>query len=292
MNPGTCAICQSPLPPFQAAGPPICGALSCRWKYQALPSHELCQICGRVLSVPDRSVGACSDRRCWLTLTEERRRIREAQLQAEAQALCDSAAEQFPQLRDRSIPITIVPAYSGTSARVPKHRRDALRRRLTRLVQQPAEPPPVAAEVSAVAISDATGSALQAACTNCRGVCCANGNDHAYLTTETLHRVKRANPDLSDDQVVDLYLSHVGQRGYAGSCIFHQSTGCGLPREMRSATCNNFFCSPLRDFMAAAARNPAATVFLAAVDNRSVRAGALVRGERVTNVRSAQRRSS
>jgi predicted nucleic acid-binding Zn ribbon protein len=291
MPAATCAICDTPLPPFPPAGPPLCGSLPCSWKYQVLPKEHLCQVCGRLLSVPDRSVGACSDRRCWLTLSEERRRVRQAELEAEAAALCAAAAEQFPQLRDRSIPITIIPAYSGTSTRIPNHRRAALERRLTRLVQQPAETPPEApTDQPSAAPAASTEAALQAACTNCRGVCCANGNDHAYLTPETLHRVRAANPGLSDDQIVALYLSHVGPRGYAGSCIFHQSTGCALPRAMRSDTCNSFFCSPMREFMTGAARDPAAPVFLAAVDNRAVRAGVLVSESQVERVRPAPKR--
>ncbi len=289
LTPSTCTICAAPLPPFQSAGPPLCGAQPCRWKYQALPSYQLCQVCGRLLSEPDRAIGACSDRRCWLTLAETRRRLREAELQAEAVALCASATQHFSELRDRTIPITIVPAYHGTSTRVPRHRRDALRRRLTRLLQQPAEQPAAPADAAAPARSEAVDTALQAACTNCRGVCCANGNDHAYLTPETLQRVKRDNPGLSDDQIVDQYLSHVGPRSNAGSCIFHQSTGCGLPRSMRSDTCNTFFCSPLRDFMAQAARDPGRPAFLAAVDNHSVRAGVLIDGEQVRRVRPTGR---
>jgi hypothetical protein len=242
-----------------------------------------------VLTVTDRSIGACSDHRCWLTLGEQRRRVREAAILAEAAALRDSATRQFPQLRNRSIPITIIPAYNGRSRRLPNHRRASLQRRLTRLLQQPADPPAAPAGKPAP-VPDSTGPALQAACTNCRGVCCANGNDHAYLTPETLQRVKRDNAHLSDDQVVELYLSRVGPRTYAGSCIFHQPTGCSLPRSMRSDTCNNFFCSPMRDFLAQVARDPAATVFLAAADHRAVRAGVLFDGDQARRVRPPRTR--
>jgi hypothetical protein len=36
----------------------------------------------------------------------------------------------------------------------------------------------------------------------------------------------------------------------AGSCINHGATGCSLPREMRSDTCNDYFCNPMRAWQA------------------------------------------
>ena len=39
------------------------------------------------------------------------------------------------------------------------------------------------------------------------------------------------------------------------SCIFHGEHGCGLARELRSDTCNNYFCGPMHEWIG----RPAAT---------------------------------
>ena len=42
-----------------------------------------------------------------------------------------------------------------------------------------------------------------------------------------------------------IYLGKLGGTTYRGSCIYHGAAGCELPREMRSDTCNGFYCADL-----------------------------------------------
>jgi hypothetical protein len=46
------------------------------------------------------------------------------------------------------------------------------------------------------------------------------------------------------------------------SCIFHGARGCALPRELRSHTCNDYFCRPVRDWIGRAAPQEAAVVIM------------------------------
>jgi hypothetical protein len=87
-------------------------------------------------------------------------------------------------------------------------------------------------------------------CALCRGGCCSMGGESAYLNVATIRRLMRLRPDLSPDRMSAEYLDRVRMKTVAGSCINHTPTGCGLPRELRSETCNAFYCKELRDWQA------------------------------------------
>lgn len=292
MVPSTCTICSTSLPPFHS-GPPLCGALSCAWKYRSLPPKQLCQVCGRVLSHADQAVGACRDRQCWATVNAQVDRVKQAAREAEyarlkerAEAFGAELVREEPRLRERTLPITPIPAFRGSTRPTPQRRRETLRRRLERLVQGSEPDRATAITWEEPQIPQSAVPLLQAACTSCRGFCCQNGNDHAYLSLSTIQRVRAARPELSDDEIVEAYISRVGERSYAGSCIYHQPTGCALPREMRSDTCNNFFCDPMRAVIAGAAAAPAAPVLLVSLESDAIRAAVAFDGDQVRTVRA------
>jgi len=87
-------------------------------------------------------------------------------------------------------------------------------------------------------------------CTACRGSCCRSGGDQAYLTEETMVRALQAHPDWSQAQILDSYLRCLPGESVLNSCIYHSSTGCGLPRDLRSSTCNRYLCGKLRNLQA------------------------------------------
>jgi hypothetical protein len=85
------------------------------------------------------------------------------------------------------------------------------------------------------------------ACALCRGWCCRNGADDAFLDEPTL---ARAGLTLSDSEaVIQQYLSRVPVVAYEGSCIFHGERGCTLDRSMRSDVCNAYFCGGLHAYV-------------------------------------------
>ncbi|WP_370315892.1 hypothetical protein [Thalassolituus sp.] len=97
-------------------------------------------------------------------------------------------------------------------------------------------------------LSDSPGLATVSdrVCALCRGGCCTEGGDHAYISPVLLRRQLDASPDLSGQQLVSVYMSVLPDESIAGSCINHGINGCVLPREMRSDVCNHFLCDPLR----------------------------------------------
>jgi len=89
-----------------------------------------------------------------------------------------------------------------------------------------------------------------AACSVCRGWCCLNGADDAFLDEATLARVPPGL--LSTAEVIEMYVERVPDAGYQNSCIFHGEKGCTLDRSMRSDVCNAYFCNGLRSFITSA----------------------------------------
>jgi len=87
------------------------------------------------------------------------------------------------------------------------------------------------------------------ACSMCKGSCCKNGEDDAFLDDRTLARVRRAGPALDASAVLLLYVEHVPEVGYEGSCIFHGKQGCTLDRSLRSDVCNAYFCGGLYSYL-------------------------------------------
>jgi hypothetical protein len=91
------------------------------------------------------------------------------------------------------------------------------------------------------------------ACSLCRGVCCRNGDDDAFLDDRTLVRLRLADPKITDHAIMQLYLARVPEAVYQDSCIFHGKRGCTLDRSMRADVCNAYFCGGLRAYMKAKA---------------------------------------
>jgi hypothetical protein len=87
------------------------------------------------------------------------------------------------------------------------------------------------------------------ACSLCKGSCCTNGDDHAFLDQATIARVRRARLPPDVRAVLRLYIERVPEVAYEGSCIFHGKQGCTLDRFMRSDVCNNYFCAGLQVYM-------------------------------------------
>jgi hypothetical protein len=102
----------------------------------------------------------------------------------------------------------------------------------------------------------------RAACSLCRGWCCRNGGDEAFLDDRVLARLRRANPEITDQAIMQLYLDRVPEAVSQDSCIFHGKHGCTLDRSMRADICNTYFCGGLRAYMKGQ-NGPEPTVVLA-----------------------------
>jgi hypothetical protein len=122
------------------------------------------------------------------------------------------------------------------------------------------------------ASAEPTGFAARVAataCSLCKGSCCRNGGDHAFLGERTLARVRLDNPDMTDDMLRQHYLNRVPAESYHGSCIFHGRAGCTLDRSMRTDVCNQYFCGGLTDYMKSS--EPAAPTMILAGGGKKMR---------------------
>jgi hypothetical protein len=102
----------------------------------------------------------------------------------------------------------------------------------------------------------------RSACSLCKGWCCRNGHDDAFLDDRTLARVRLARPEMTEQDVLRLYADRVPPAAYRDSCIFHGKQGCTLDRSMRSDVCNVYYCGGLEAFIKSYAE-PAPTVVIA-----------------------------
>lgn len=89
----------------------------------------------------------------------------------------------------------------------------------------------------------------QTACSLCKGFCCRNGRDDAFLDDRTLARMRLAHPEMTERALLQLYLDRVPPVSYSDSCIFHGRRGCMLDRSMRADVCNAYFCGGLGTYM-------------------------------------------
>jgi len=167
----------------------------------------------------------------------------------------------------------VLPASRARITELPECRRHAFREFVNRLLgvagaptaaspSGEAAPPP--APASPAGPAPEVQAVLNGACALCRGFCCGNGGNHAYLNVETIRLYMAKHPDQRPHDVLAAYLGRIRNDTVAGSCIFHQPGGCGLPREMRSDTCNRFFCKGLTEFQnGLIGRDPARGFFVA-----------------------------
>jgi hypothetical protein len=96
----------------------------------------------------------------------------------------------------------------------------------------------------------------QTACSLCKGWCCRNGDDDAFVDDRTLSRVRLARPDMTERAVLRLYLARVPAVAYHDSCIFHAQQGCTLDRSLRADVCNSYYCGGLGAYIKTSASVP------------------------------------
>ena len=93
------------------------------------------------------------------------------------------------------------------------------------------------------------GRVARTACSLCKGWCCRNGEDNAFLDEGTMARVRCAKSALDVRAVLRLFVERVPEVGYEDSCIFHGKQGCTLDRSLRSDVCNSYFCGGLHVYL-------------------------------------------
>lgn len=87
------------------------------------------------------------------------------------------------------------------------------------------------------------------ACGACRGNCCqtqGGGSTHAFQTVKSITQLRQAQPNLTADDVIDLYTTALPEVSNDGGCVFQGPQGCVLERSHRADVCNTFRCYALR----------------------------------------------
>ncbi|MEM7260481.1 MAG: hypothetical protein AAF488_00725, partial [Planctomycetota bacterium] len=73
-----------------------------------------------------------------------------------------------------------------------------------------------------------------------------------------------------NEEIVEHYESYVPALAATGSCVYHASSGCALPRELRSSTCNRFVCRGVRELSGQLSHDPKGEAVIVASEGRAV----------------------
>jgi predicted nucleic acid-binding Zn ribbon protein len=282
----TCLICNAALSYLQQVqGERFCGE-RCRGKHTTLRPHQVCLVCGRPLSPRELGVGVCASLECRHEVEEqkrERERRRLEALEERAGELRDREAKALGLQEPETYRPTVIPSFRARITNLAERRRRAFRDGVNRLISKasaslaassPSEAGPLAPPASSVAPAPEVQAVLNGACALCQGFCCGRGGDHAYLTVETIRRYMVQHPGQRPRDVLAAYLDRMGSKTFEGSCLFHVPGGCGLPRDMRSDTCNRFFCEGLKGFQQGLTGQDPARGFFVSTSGDAIRAAA------------------
>jgi hypothetical protein len=255
----------------------------------------VCEVCDAPLSASDeRSTSSngsasstCERVACRRTAFIRQHRQAERTLRIsvleQATILRDHAAESLGAGNGALFPITITPSLDRALAPLPEARRDAFSRHIEATVAQAIARGPSNApvrdprdEASLEPPSPSLGVVLGAACGTCRGFCCTKGGDRAFLAVETLQRYLLAHPAHDEASVVASYVAHLPPETIDASCVFHGARGCTLTREMRSDTCNRYYCGALHELQRAVPDDAIPRAFVVAADGNTITSAAFL----------------
>ncbi len=91
---------------------------------------------------------------------------------------------------------------------------------------------------------------LGSMCALCNGKCCNKGRaNNAFIQRSTLQRVIDNVDEISEENIVEIYMQHIPKESMGGSCLFHTDKGCCLSGELRANICDEFFCLNISDFI-------------------------------------------
>jgi hypothetical protein len=286
-----CAVCGVPLRPSQFASA-TCASASCRRlqaRRPAGPPFRRCSYCTRE-ALP--SEATCADPRCRRLLAqalEDRRASAERRVEVERNLLRHEQELRAQKMLPERVLLARLPANERGVVPLPGERRAAfatnIRAALDRALDDPDRPVPESPEDSA-----AQAPLIRGACSACRGSCCTQGGEHAFLYPDHFRRFFRNHPERSRDELLADYLSRVPPESVQDSCVYHCETGCALPRELRANLCNSFLCGDLTELLEARSRqaDPPPTLACCVRSSRTEIVRSIVLGVPVT-VRAANR---
>jgi len=166
--------------------------------------------------------------------------------------------EASPEMARDKFDVLVIPAGLTANGTLPVERIEDYTGHLRKMIREAASPPDDKSERFArkmreraehsearFAVKPLLRDYSDRICGICKGGCCSAGGNAAFIDSATIRRIMKQQPDLSDEDILQLYLSKLSTETISGACINQAISGCTLPREMRSDTCNGFFCDPL-----------------------------------------------
>jgi hypothetical protein len=205
-------------------------------------------------------------------------RQRLAALNAQVAQQRDAAVAAADADRPQAWPVALVPRHRARVRRTAARRQAAFVARLRALIafvrthdagddeRTLEHPAPLGVTATRVVV---------ATCSACRGKCCGNGGDHAFLRTSTIREFIAAHPSLDDGGVIAAYVDHLPARAMHPGCVYQGTRGCTLPRDMRSAICNAYLCVGLQNAVDASVEGQTRGVFVAHREGEVVTRGQL-----------------
>jgi hypothetical protein len=247
---GTCLVCRRP---------------SCQWTFNSTPVHARCISCERPLTPQQMHVRRCAQAACQSEMyiaqtkysNEVRRKARADFLERATRVRAEAGRAMGIDAPDDYV-LARLPHNEARPRRLPARRRARylahVRQIATGVVEARTrgEPAP-ATDLEQQArhyvrpMSDELSAVAGQGCAQCRGNCCSHADTHAYLNDEVIARYLERHPDAGVEDVVAAYASYLPQRSMENGCVNQGTRGCVLPREMRAAICNLYYCGGLRE---------------------------------------------
>ena len=199
----------------------------------------------------------------------------------------DAAVWSMGVTEPAHVSLAILPSNDRRVANLPEKRVRGFRDRLMRVISEAVVSDREDNSSDSIEKEEADASQvniLSQACATCRGHCCSQGADHAFINVETIHRYQRMHPRQRPRDILQVYLSCLGKKTYRDSCVYHTAEGCGLPRHMRSQLCNDFFCRGLNQLVSQLGERSNQRVFAVACSEQSTVRGGMIDPQRSLRV--------
>jgi hypothetical protein len=226
-----------------------------------------CSRCGGHLeSVLDQLEGVCSQLSCRGPHLVEKRRQAEREKREAWAATIEELKKAFPELltdqgrdevaSEQQAHVSLVPGTDSPLVPLPPDRHeqflahlDVICREAVRLCDDPKKVNSLMTEYGhrGSATKDSPILPVLNGCSTCRGYCCRNGGDHAFLDASFVAWQLLCDPCSTAESVRNAYIHRLPDVSVEGSCVFHGSQGCVLSRAERNNVCNNFHCFELQD---------------------------------------------
>ncbi len=148
----------------------------------------------------------------------------------------------------RRLPIAIVPSNDRVTGALPRELRERFLTKLGPKIEEAMRREALGAghtESDSLVADTGLSALLGSACATCRGDCCTGGTDHAHLDVDSLARVRVSYGWDTFADVMGAYVAHLPRVHFKGSCVYHGTQGCTLPRDMRADICNRHLCGAL-----------------------------------------------